>query len=142
MYATARFVTVAAICLSTAPTVLAAARYPNTSNFGVPFSEDEPWYQQCIRVEKLKAPPMPAVSEPCDASDLYYTKRSQAATQAEWSKVRACAITRADNSVLMMLYANGFGVRRDTDMAIHYDAASSSSRSLRWSIASNISPPA
>lgn len=121
MYATARFVTVAAMFLSTAPAALAAAPYPNTSTFGVPFSKDEPWYQQCMRVEKLKAPPLPAVSGPCDASDLYYTKRNQAATsQAEWNKVRACAITRADNSVLMMLYANGFGVQRDTDMAIHY----------------------
>ncbi|MDQ2989407.1 MAG: DUF1311 domain-containing protein [Pseudomonadota bacterium] len=121
MYATARFVTLAAVCLSTAPAALAALPYPNTSNFGVPFSKDEAWYQQCIRVEKLKTPPMPAVSEPCDASGVYYTKRGQAATsQAEWNKVRACAITRADNSVLMMLYANGFGVPRNTDMAIHY----------------------
>ena len=121
MYATARFVTLAAICMSTAPAALATAPYPNTSNFGVPFSKDETWYQQCMRVEKLKAPQMPAVSGPCDASDLYYTRRNQAGTsQAEWDNVRACAITRADNSVLMMLYANGFGVQRDADMAIHY----------------------
>lgn len=121
MYSISRLLTLAAVSLSTLPAALAAAPYPNTSNFGVPFSEDEPWYQQCMRVNKLSAPTMPAVSGPCDAGDLYYTKRNQAATSpAEWNKVRACAITKADNSVLMMLYANGFGVQRDTDMAIRY----------------------
>lgn len=120
MKAIARLLTLAAIGLSTA-SALAAAPYPNTSNFGVPFSKDEAWYQHCMRVEKLRAPQMPAVSGPCDAGDLYYTKRNQAFTSpAEWNKVRACAIARADNAVLMMLYANGFGVQRDTDMAIHY----------------------
>ena len=120
MYAIARLLTLAAAGLSCA-SAFAAGPYPNTSNFGVPFSEDESWYQQCMRVAKLKAAPMPAVSGPCDAGDLYYTKRNQAATSpAEWNKVRACAITRADNSVLMMLYANGFGVQRDADMAIRY----------------------
>jgi uncharacterized protein YecT (DUF1311 family) len=120
MHPFARILTLAAIGLSTA-SALAAAPYPNTGNFGVPFSKDESWHQQCMRVAKLKAPPMPAVSGPCDAGDLYYTKRNQAVTSpAEWNKVRACAITRADNSVLMMLYANGFGVQRDAGMAMHY----------------------
>lgn len=121
MYSISRILTMAAVCLSTLPAALAASAYPNTSNIGVSFSRDEPWYQQCMRVEKLSAPPMPAVSGPCNASDLYYKKRSQAVTsQAEWNHVRACAIARSDNNVLMMLYANGFGVQRDTDRAIHY----------------------
>ena len=120
MHPLSRLLTLAALGLSTA-SALAAPPYPNTGNFGVPFSEDESWYQQCMRVAKLKAPSMPAVSGPCDAGDLYYTKRNQAVTTpAEWNKVRACALTRADNSVLMMLYANGFGVQRDADVAMHY----------------------
>lgn len=120
MHPIARLLTLAAAGLTTA-SALAAAAYPNTSNFGVPFSRDEPWYEQCMRVEKLHTPPMPAGRGLCDAGDLYYTKRSQAVTsQAEWDKVRACAIARADNGVLMMLYANGFGVQRDADLAIHY----------------------
>lgn len=114
----------AAISLSAAHAALAAAEYPKTENFGVPFSEDEQWYRQCMRVATLSAPAMPAshaASQTCNASSLYYDKRSQAATsQAEWNKVRACAIASGDHTVLMMLYANGFGVRRDRDMAIHY----------------------
>lgn len=120
MHAIALLLTVAALGLSIVP-ALAAAPYPNTSNFGVPFSKEEPWYQQCMRVEKPHAPQLPAARGRCDASDLYYTKRNQAVTSpGEWNKVRACAIARGDNGVLMMLYANGFGVRRNTDMAINY----------------------
>jgi len=99
----------------------AAAPYPNSGSFGVPFSKDEAWYRQCMRVEK-QSPPKPAASAlaGCDASDLYYRKRSQALTsQAEWDQVRACAVAHDDHAVLMMLYANGFGVPRNTDSAIH-----------------------
>jgi len=99
----------------------AAAPYPNSGSFGVPFAKDEAWYRQCMRVEK-QSPPTPAASAPagCDASDLYYRKRSQALTsQAEWDQVRACAVAHDDHAVLMMLYANGFGVPRNTDSAIH-----------------------
>jgi hypothetical protein len=70
-------------------------------------------------VAKLAAPEMStarAASPHCEAGELYYTKRNQAVpSPAEWNKVRACAIASADNAVLMMLYANGFGVPRDTD---------------------------
>ena len=100
----------------------AAAPYPNTGNFGVPFSTSEDWYGQCMRVEK-QAASRPAAAAPadCEAGELYYRKRSQAVTaQAEWDQVRACAIAHDDDNVLMMLYANGFGVPRDTDIAIHH----------------------
>jgi uncharacterized protein YecT (DUF1311 family) len=99
----------------------AAAPYPNSGSFGVPFSKDEAWYRECMRVEK-QSPPKPAASAPagCNAGDLYYRKRSQALTaQAEWDGVRACAVAQDDHGVLMMLYANGFGVPRNTDSAIH-----------------------
>ncbi|MCC2954449.1 DUF1311 domain-containing protein [Massilia sp. IC2-477] len=101
-----------------------AAPYPNTSNFGVPFSEDESWYRQCMRVAQRSAPDLGRVKEPaprCNAGDLYYVKRSQALTSpAEWRQVRECALAQEDDAVLMMLYANGFGVARDPDIAIHY----------------------
>jgi uncharacterized protein YecT (DUF1311 family) len=115
----------AAISFPASFPALAAPPYPNTSNFGVPFSEAENWYKQCMRVAKLNVP-VPGTSRgasptKCDAGELYYTKRNQAVTSpAEWDKVRACAVANADNGVLMMLYANGYGVPRDTDMAIHY----------------------
>jgi uncharacterized protein YecT (DUF1311 family) len=104
--------------------LLAAPGYPTTQTFGVPFSTDETWYRQCMRVEHAVAPAADTTTAPgatCDASGLYYRKRSQAVTSpAEWKTVRECALARGDNAVLMMLYANGFGVPRDTDIAIHY----------------------
>jgi hypothetical protein len=113
-------------CLSfyAASSSIAEPSYPATKNFGVPYLRDEPWYQQCMRVEHRSAPNTPArrsVTSQCNASDLYYQKRSQAVTSVgEWNKVRECAIAQEDNAVLMMLYANGFGVRRDTDIATRY----------------------
>jgi uncharacterized protein YecT (DUF1311 family) len=120
----ARTLACATIACSASCAALAAAPYPNTSNFGVPFSEGEHWYQQCMRVAKLPEPTLSAArggSPKCKAGELYYSKRNQAKTSpAEWNKVRECAIASADNAVLMMLYANGLGLQRDTDMALHY----------------------
>jgi uncharacterized protein YecT (DUF1311 family) len=116
--------TFAALAVCAAAPVAAAPGYPTTQTFGVPFSTDEAWYRQCMRVEHAVAPAADtttAASATCDASALYYRKRSQAATSpAEWKMVRECALARGDNAVLMMLYANGFGVPRDTDIALHY----------------------
>lgn len=114
----------AALAFCTAVPAPAAPGYPTTQTFGVPFSKDEAWYRQCMRVEHAVAPAAqasPAPSPTCDAAGLYYRKRSQATTSpAEWNAVRECALARGDNAVLMMMYANGFGVPRDTDIAIHY----------------------
>ncbi|RZA35452.1 MAG: DUF1311 domain-containing protein [Lysobacteraceae bacterium] len=100
-----------------------AAPYPNTANFGVPFSQDESWYRQCMRVEGRSAPSLgsQAPAQRCNAGDLYYDMRSQAAASAaQWRQVRACALAQEDDAVLMMLYANGFGVQQDADIAIHH----------------------
>jgi len=109
-----------AVALPSLP-ALAQQAYPYT-DFGVAFSPDEAWYRQCMRVEKVALPPADRGASPdCDADGLYYTKLHQATTSpAEWGAVRACAGARGDNMVLMMLFANGFGVARDTDVAIHY----------------------
>lgn len=114
-----------ASCLMSALFPAFAARpYPNTGNFGVPFSKDEPWYQQCMRVAAQTAPDASTASTAsptCKASDLYYSKRDQAATSpVEWNTVRQCALAHQDSAVLMMLYANGFGVPRNADIAMHY----------------------
>jgi len=101
---------------------LAAAAYPATGTAGASSPTDDDWHRRCMRVEKQTAS-RPAIAAPadCDAGDLYYRKRSQAVTsQAEWDQVRACAIAHDDNNVLMMLYANGFGVPRNTDIAMHH----------------------
>lgn len=112
----------AALALTASAALRAAGPYPNTASFGVPFSKDEDWYRQCMRVEKLQPAPAAAqAASDCNAIDLYDRMRSQAgASQAEWDQVRACALAKNDNAVLMMLYANGYGVPRDTDRAIHH----------------------
>jgi hypothetical protein len=98
-----------------------APAYPNTEGFGVPFSTNEDWYRHCMRVERLvpPRPPKPARLR-CDATGLYYLKRDQASTSAaEWRQVRRCAEATRDHAVLMMIYANGYGVGRDADRAIY-----------------------
>ncbi|MDB5747176.1 MAG: hypothetical protein JWP72_2024 [Massilia sp.] len=102
------------------------APYPNTSGFGVGFNDGEDWHRQCMRVAHL-APSRAYAAAPTaegqrtKATDLYYLKRDQAATTAgEWRQVRAQALALGDDAVLMMLYANGYGVARDTDRAIYH----------------------
>lgn len=107
----------AAVCSADEP-------YPNTSFFGVPFSEDEAWYQQCMRVQHLAPPTSDVpVGQPkqCDASGIYYDTRARAgANGADWKRVRECAVSSSDHKVLMMLYANGYGVAKDEPLAIKY----------------------
>lgn len=115
---------IAIVAVCAAPLVLADPGYPTTQTFGVPFAKDEAWYRQCMRVERVDLPAAHAlhpIDPACGATDLYYRKRSQARTSpAEWNAVRECALSSKNNAVLMMLYANGFGVARDTDIAIHF----------------------
>lgn len=101
-----------------------AEPYPNTGNFGVPFSTDESWYRQCMQVERRSAPGLldgKTSASTCNATQLYYDKRGQASTSSkEWRQVLGCALAQEDDAVLMMLYANGFGVAKDTGIAIHH----------------------
>lgn len=99
----------------------APAGYPNTENFGRAANPAAPWFQECMRVAKVKpATPAPALPASCKAYD-YYGKLGQATTSAaEWGGVRACAVAANDDGVLAMLYANGMGVPRDLDQATHY----------------------
>ncbi len=102
---------------------VAQKAYPNSENFGVPFDQQSDWYRQCIQV-KHRQPPAPAVPVApgvrCQPG-AYYLKLDQAATsQSEWDLVRSCAAAAKDSAVLSMLYANGFGVERDTALATKY----------------------
>ena len=100
-----------------------AASYPNTEGFGIDFEKSEDWYRHCMRA--LRAAP-PALSPPpgklrCDATELYYLKRDQDSTSsAEWRQVHDCAEATSDDAVLMMLYANGYGVARDLERAVYH----------------------
>jgi uncharacterized protein YecT (DUF1311 family) len=92
-------------------------------------AEKYPWdsvskeiYEKCKSVENISIPPHPQtleVLEGCDAEELYY-----GFTQTrDYVKARSCAEARKDNmdyGILAMLYANGKGVTRNLDIAIHY----------------------
>jgi hypothetical protein len=100
----------------------AAARdtslYPNTNGFGVAFDSAEDWHRQCMRIAYLAPFPAyataPALEEPyTETTHLYYVKRGQATTTAaEWRRVREQALAVGDDAVLMMLYANGYQLKR------------------------------
>ena len=99
--------------------------YPNTSNLGDVPDMGVAWFQQCLRVEQRQPRARDVGSslpgKTCNASKLYYDKLHYASTsQAEWDLVRHCAQASNDTTVLMMLYANGFGVTQDADLAIKY----------------------
>ncbi len=113
----------ASLALWTSTAGAADPAYPNTEGFGVPFSTNEAWYRHCMRVEGhvVPRPLAPPGQLRCDATALYYQKRDQARNSAaEWREVRSCAEASGDNAVLMMLYANGYGVARDTGRAIYH----------------------
>lgn len=100
-----------------------AQTYPNTASFSATPNPDDEWYGICMRVEHAAPPLPPRGTGPtaCDASAAYYLKLDQASTStAEWAAVRNCALASHDTAVLSMLYANGLGVPRDTEAAIHY----------------------
>ena len=127
------------ILLAPGASALAApqAGYPNVRNFGLVPDPGAAWYRQCLRVQHRQVPVGDLPRTPhtpntgdgdgahCNAGQRYYDKLSQAATSpAEWHQVRYCALASNDTPVLMMLYANGFGVTRDADLAIRYACSS------------------
>lgn len=108
-----------------APLAALAQPYPNTSFFGVDVDRNAAWYQRCMAVEHVAAPAAdtaPASSkQACDASAMYYdTRAKDAPNTGDWSRVRACAVKSHNEMVLMMLYANGYGVARNADLATRY----------------------
>ena len=100
----------------------AAAPYPNV--YGAPPEVLRPadWYRQCLRVRNARPPlqHQPAGKEGgrCDASALYYdTLNMEDAGDAQWRRVRECAVRTNAHGVLMMLYANGAGMTPNFDLA-------------------------
>lgn len=102
----------------------AGPKYPNNGSIGEEANRASDWYRQCMRVEHATPPASDLTARragKCNATAMYYDKRSQAVTSAaEWNKVRECALTSSDNGVLMMLHANGYGVAKNPDLAIKY----------------------
>lgn len=112
----------------TFPGLASAHDYPNIEDVGEEVDKNEAWYQECLRVKEVQPPKGEMQSEQligelakCEADDMYYDAKADSATSNEaWAKVRACAFHKGDNTVLMMLYANGFGVKVNPDLAIKY----------------------
>ena len=108
--------------------VHAQADYPNTSAMGGMVDRNAAWYRQCLSVQKVEPParelpPQAALHglRQCGAENRYYDTRERAgATPADWEQVRHCAYAESDATVLMMLYANGYGVSRNYDLAVKY----------------------
>lgn len=94
--------------------------YPNTASFGRDVDPGTPWFDECLRVEKVAPPPMPALPASCKAYDYYDNVDLATVSNATWGGVRACAAAANDNDVLAMLHANGQGVPRNLDLATHY----------------------
>lgn len=90
--------------------------------------KDSSWYKQCIAVKSANIPSKDIPSEQlaqtlsrCNATNLYYdTKTNINHSNLDWEKVRNCAFAEKDDAVLMMLYANGFGVTRNINLAIYF----------------------
>lgn len=103
----------------------AAAPYPNVYGAPPEVLRASDWYRQCLRVREARPPRqhLPAQSEGgrCDASALYYdTLNLPEASDAQWGRVRACALRTNAHGVLMMLYANGAGMTPHFDLATRY----------------------
>jgi hypothetical protein len=105
---------------------VAAGEYPN---IGRQFwDEDAEWYQQCMRVKDTEPPAGDLLTAEarsgmaeCAATELYYDSLDKLRARADdWAQVRACAFATNDTGVLMMLYANGFGVSRSPSIALKY----------------------
>ncbi len=107
--------------------VYAIDDYPNTVKMGGEADKNSGWYKQCISVKDTQPPqtdlpPLKSSSTvKCNAIDLYYeTKNSKQNNKEAWKKVMHCAFTENSSEVLMMLYANGFGVSKNVNLAIKY----------------------
>lgn len=106
-----------------------AQDYPNLADApGAKADRNAKWYRACMKVKDVQPPKRDLPSADlvaslgeCDAVDLYYdTQDKPGATQADWNKVRACAMSGGDTAVLTMLYANGYGVKFSLPLALHY----------------------
>lgn len=103
----------------------AAAPYPNVYGAPPEVLRSTDWFRQCLRVRDARLPrqhlPAAGQSGRCDAQALYYdTLNLPEAQDADWRRVRECAVRTNAHGVLMMLYANGAGVTPNLDLATRH----------------------
>lgn len=108
---------------------LAAIDYPNTESMSADMVDKQSsWYRACMAAKDAVPPArdLPSDAErhsaaTCVPDDLYYdTKHLPHRTDAGWARVRACAFAQDDVGVLMMLYANGYGVKKSPAIAVRF----------------------
>lgn len=108
---------------------IAAAGYPNTESMTEDMVDKQSaWYRACMAAKDAVPPASDLPSDAqrqsaatCEPDDLYYdTKHLSHRTDADWARVRACAFVQDDAGVLMMLYANGYGVKRSPATAVRF----------------------
>jgi uncharacterized protein YecT (DUF1311 family) len=114
-----------ALAILLAPLPVLAGPYPNTSFMGDMARTSDAWYQRCLAVKQARPPASELPAKPqagkCKPIDLYYDARAKDAPRAaDWGRVRECAFATHNETVLMMLYANGYGVRQDLALATRY----------------------
>jgi hypothetical protein len=85
----------------------------------------------CTSVKDVPLPKLPTLQKQrlrsknacSEAKNMYYdllAERGNAAKSADWLKVHACAVAEQDHYVLMMVYANGYGVKPNLSVALKY----------------------
>lgn len=105
---------------------------PQPAARGAKESAKAGWPLQCQQVRYQRPPaddlPRAKGSSRCDATRLYYdTAAMDRAGDSDWQTVRECAFRNNDNAVLMMLYANGYGVAPNLGLAMKYACSTDSS---------------
>lgn len=108
-----------------------AAPYPNLGSARKDRA-NAGWPLQCQQVRYQRPPaddlPRAKGSSRCDATRLYYeTLAMDAPGDGDWQAVRECAFRNNDNAVLMMLYANGYGVAPNLGLAMKFACSTDSS---------------
>ncbi|SFU35185.1 lysozyme inhibitor LprI family protein [Pseudoduganella namucuonensis] len=125
---TARALALGALALLAWPASAQPPEYPNTSAMGSMGDTGAAWYRQCLAVRNAQ-PPAREVPPArllhglrnCGAQDRYYdTRQLSSPSPAAWEQVRHCAYAEDDAAVLMMLYANGYGVSPSPELALRY----------------------
>ena len=110
-------------------TAIAATGYPNTESMLADMVDKQsPWYRACMAAKDAVPPEADLPSDAqrqsagtCVPDDLYYdTKHLLHRADADWARVRVCAFAQDDVGVLMMLYANGYGVKRNPATAVRF----------------------
>lgn len=100
---------------------------PATEKSSESDNQDSDLNNRCVSV-KDRAPPKSDIPSTqttsalsgCNPTVLYYEAKGKVTADADWRTVRDCAFAEYDSDVLVMLYANGFGVSKNVNLATKF----------------------